>query len=133
MSSLCILLEILRPHEDSASISSAVVSTVGTVCDGSVGTVSDSSVGTDCDGSVGTMCDGVVNPASRVLTAGNLRITGPVPTGPEQTFSPASSVEFTADMIKKFEKRFENGYNIYTDHNYVEWLRIHHPDHLPTG
>jgi len=95
---------------------------VGTVCDGSVGTKCDGSVGTECDGSVSTMCDGFVNPASRIPPAGNLPITGPVPTGPEPTFSPTSNVEFTADMIKKSEKRFQNGYKIYTDHNYIEWL-----------
>ena len=54
------------------------------------------------------------------------------PKGIGQTHITASNVEFTADTIKKFEKRFENGYNIYTNQTYVQWLRIHHPDHLPT-
>jgi len=105
------------------------VSTVATVCDGSVATVCDGSVGTECDGSVGikcdgsvstmcdgsvsTMCDGFVNPARRIPPAGNLPITGPMPTGPEPTYSPTSNVEFTTDVIKKFEKRSQNGYNIY--------------------
>jgi len=57
----------------------------------------------------------------------------PKPKGTEQTRTTASSVEFTADMLKKFEKRFENGYNIYIDQTYVQWLRMHHPDHLSTG
>ena len=28
-------------------------------------------------------------------------------------------------------KRLENGYNVYTDVNYVAWLKRFHPDHLP--
>jgi len=83
------------------------VSTAGTVCDGSVISAS--------------------NPSS-IPTVGNFINTGPVPTA-EQTFTAASGVEFTVDMIKKFEKRFENGYNIYTNQTYVQWLRMHHPDH----
>jgi len=39
----------------------------------------------------------------------------PKPKGTVQTRTIANGVEFTADMIKIFEKRFENGYNIYTD------------------
>ena len=39
----------------------------------------------------------------------------PKPKGTEQTHTSATIVEFTSEMIKKFEKRFENGYNIYTD------------------
>jgi len=42
-----------------------------------------------------------------------------VPTA-KQTFTTASGVEFTVDTIKKFEKRFENGYNIYTNQTYVQ-------------
>jgi len=63
---------------------------------------------------VGTVCDGSVTSASNpssIPSVGNLMNTGPVPAA-EQTFTTASGVEFTADVIKKFEKRFENGYNI---------------------
>jgi len=42
------------------------------------------------------------------------------PKDTEQTCTTESNVEFTADMIKKFEKRFENGYNIYADQTYVQ-------------
>ena len=41
------------------------------------------------------------------------------------------SVTFSPGMIKKFEKRFNNGYNIFTDKSYVQWLRKFHPDYLP--
>jgi len=68
--------EILGPHNDSGSNSSAVVSTVGTICDGSVTSAS--------------------NPSS-IPTVENF---GLVPTA-EQTFTTASGVEFTVDMIKK--------------------------------
>ena len=40
---------------------------------------------------------------------------------------------FSPDLVKKYEKRFENAYNIYTDEKYVQWLRMFHPDHLPPG
>ena len=36
-------------------------------------------------------------------------------------------------MIKKYTTRFENGYNIFTDKSYVQWLRKFHPDYLPPG
>ena len=42
-------------------------------------------------------------------------------------------ITFSAEMVKKFEKRFENGYNIYTDEMYVQWMQMYHPDHLPPG
>ena len=69
--------EILGPHNDSGSVYSAVVSTAGTVCDGSVTSAS--------------------NPSS-IPIVGNFINTGPVPTA-EQTFTTASGVEFTVDMI----------------------------------
>jgi len=84
----------MGPHNDSGSISSVVVSTAGTVCDGSVTSAS--------------------NPSS-IPTVRNFLNTGPVPTA-EQTFTTASGVEFTVDLIK----RFENGYNIYTNQTYVQ-------------
>ena len=47
--------------------------------------------------------------------------------------SVTKEVTFSPDLVKKYEKRFENGYNIYTDENYVQWLRKFHPDYLPPG
>ena len=41
------------------------------------------------------------------------------------------AIIFFPEMIKKYEKRFENGYNIFTDKSYVQWLKKFHPDHLP--
>ena len=34
--------------------------------------------------------------------------------------SVTKEVTFSPDLVKKYEKRFENGYNIYTDENYVQ-------------
>ena len=47
--------------------------------------------------------------------------------------SPAKPVTFSVETVKKFERQFENGYNIYTDPAYVQWMRMYHPDHLPPG
>jgi len=69
----------LEPHNDSGSVSSDVVSTVGTICDGSVTSAS--------------------NPSS-IHTVGNFINTGPVPTV-EQTFTTASGAEFTVDCLRK--------------------------------
>ena len=43
----------------------------------------------------------------------------------------SKAITFSSEMIKKYEKRFENGYNIFTDKSYVQWLKKFHPDHLP--
>ena len=32
-----------------------------------------------------------------------------------------------------FQNRFENGYDLYHDNMYVDWLRQEHPDSLPDG
>ena len=46
--------------------------------------------------------------------------------------------QFFFESIRLFEKRFANGYDIYTDHeynnyyNYVAWLEQHYPECLPS-
>ena len=37
----------------------------------------------------------------------------------------------TPKIIELYERRVENGYNIFTDLNYVAWLEKFHPEHLP--
>jgi len=37
---------------------------------------------------------------------------------------------FDAD-VELFQRRFNNGYNVYDDPLYVAWLRYEHPDSLP--
>ena len=39
---------------------------------------------------------------------------------------------FSPDKIELLEGRFENGYNIYTDSEYVMWLQTFHPDKAPS-
>ena len=58
------------------------------------------------------------------------------PRSQQETHEDSSGVKvttFSPDLVKKYEKRFENGYNIYTDEKYIQWLRMNHPDHLPSG
>ena len=40
-------------------------------------------------------------------------------------------ISLTPEAIKLYERRLENGYNVYIDLNYVAWLEKFHPDHLP--
>jgi len=51
---------------------------------------------------------------------------------------PSSKIEppcvmLSPQLIEKYERTFENGYNIYTDKGYVQWLREFHPDSLPSA
>ena len=40
---------------------------------------------------------------------------------------------FTEEEICLFQNRFENGYDLYHDNQYVNWLRQEYPDSLPNG
>ena len=51
----------------------------------------------------------------------------------EGSSSVTEEITFSPDLVKKYEKRFDTGYNVYTDENYVQWLRRFHPDYLPPG
>ena len=46
---------------------------------------------------------------------------------------PSKIVVLSPQLIEKYETRFENGYNIYTDEGYVQWLREVHHDSLSSG
>ena len=52
-------------------------------------------------------------------------------TSTEKTKDKADVTSLTPETIKLYEKRLENGYNVYTDVNYVAWLERFHPEHLP--
>ena len=79
--------------------------------------------------------------------ATEINITGKYPFNPnaivvkprsqQETHEGSSGVTevttFSPDLVKKYEKRFENGYNVYTDEKYIQWLRMNHPGHLPSG
>ena len=55
--------------------------------------------------------------------------TEPCPSIPSSTSE--SGDQFTADQMTRFQGRFDEGYDILTDPEYVQWLQIHHPDALP--
>ena len=42
-----------------------------------------------------------------------------------------STPRFSPEVISQYEERFENGYDIYTDTNYITWLQELHPDCVP--
>ena len=42
-----------------------------------------------------------------------------------------SAISFSEDQINLFERRYDNGYDIYDDQMYVAWLQQQHPDDLP--
>jgi len=42
-------------------------------------------------------------------------------------------VALSPQLIEKYETRFENGYNVYTDEGYVQWLQEVHPDSFLSG
>ena len=44
---------------------------------------------------------------------------------------PLKVAEFSPEELERFENRFENGYEIFTDEKYVAWLRQYHPDSVP--
>ena len=40
---------------------------------------------------------------------------------------------FTDEELSRFERRYDNGYDIYDDPRYLKWIEIHHPEfNLPT-
>ena len=39
---------------------------------------------------------------------------------------------FSEEQIHLFQTRFENGYNLFIDKDYVAWVNIHHPEFLPS-
>ena len=45
--------------------------------------------------------------------------------GPSVTSAPSE------DQMNLFQTRYKNGYDIFEDSMYVEWLRKQHPDSLP--
>ena len=45
--------------------------------------------------------------------------------------SSAIPPKFSIEQEESFQKRFDEGYNLYIDPNYVEWLAVNHPEALP--
>ena len=42
-----------------------------------------------------------------------------------------SPVSYSEEQIELFQRRYDNGYNIYDNQMYVSWLQQQHPDDLP--
>ena len=42
-----------------------------------------------------------------------------------------SPVPYSEEQTELFQRRYDNGYNIYDDQTYVSWLQQQHPDDLP--
>jgi len=45
---------------------------------------------------------------------------------------PSETITFSPEIIKKCKRWLENGYNIFIDKSYVQWLKKF-PDYLPSG
>ena len=52
-------------------------------------------------------------------------------TSTEKTNDEADIASLKPETLKLYEKRLDNGYDVYTDLNYVTGLEKFHPDHLP--
>ena len=49
----------------------------------------------------------------------------------QQSDAESSPVEFSVEQEELFQRRFNEGYNLFIDPNYVGWLTINHPEALP--
>ena len=58
----------------------------------------------------------------------NKNITSPRLTSSSDTNQLNSSPVLPEETIRLYENRLANGYDLYTDSNYVAWLKAHHPD-----
>jgi len=44
-----------------------------------------------------------------------------------------STTSLSEDRLSLFQRRYDNGYNLYENSMYIAWLQQEHPDHLPGG
>ena len=45
----------------------------------------------------------------------------------------SSNASFTTEQEQLYKCRYEEGYNIFIDVDYVRWLKLHHPESCPNG
>ena len=59
-------------------------------------------------------------------------VTNDLPFGESaaETLSPIHA--FNTDQIEKFQKRVDNGYNLFVEKDFVAWLWLYHPHYLPS-
>ena len=50
----------------------------------------------------------------------------------EHDYQPDGDGSFSQEELERFEKRFENGYDIFTYEKYVAWLQEYHPNSAPS-
>ena len=58
--------------------------------------------------------------------------SGDVSSVVEPSTSNSCTPTFTPEQIELFETRFKEGYNIYSDKDYVAWLELNHPEAAPS-
>ena len=62
----------------------------------------------------------------------NKNITSPRLTSSSDTNQLNTPPVLTEETIRLYENRLANGYDLYTDSNYVAWLKAYHPASLPS-
>ena len=74
-------------------------------------------------------------PVPHKSSPGNVTPSKPAPVDDGDTPAPctvntlnAPTPAFTCEQIAVYEKRYQEGYDIYDDQHYVAWLHIHHPE-----
>ena len=78
-----------------------------------------------CDGSATLSCGVVQSMCDSVNRDGGASVCSTSSVENETT------VTFTAEQEQRFQIRYEEGFNIFTDRLYVKWLELHHPEVLP--
>ena len=56
---------------------------------------------------------------------------GDAPVDPSNSSSGPDEESFSDRQIATFEERYESGYDLVFDKDYIRWLTLHHPDALP--
>ena len=72
-----------------------------------------------------------VEPAECLAAASGLAfipLYSPATPRPRRAIQELHSLQFSEDELKRFERRYENGYDIPGDERYIRWLEMHHPE-----
>ena len=51
---------------------------------------------------------------------------------PGESGDSSNGCDFSPETLERFETRYENGYDIFSDKEYVAWLQVYHPEDAPT-
>ena len=44
-----------------------------------------------------------------------------------------SPSDFSEEQVELFKRRYDKGYDVYIDEQYVAWLELNHPGVVPCG